>query len=93
MNFKPLGERVLVERKEQETQTASGIYIPDNAKEKPLEGKVVALSKAVEAKGEIAVGDTVVFGKYAGTEISVGGKEYIVLSNSEKNDDILGVLK
>ena len=93
MNFKPLGSRVLVARSEEPTKTASGIIIPDNAKEKPLEGKVVAVSKTVEERGEIAVGDTVVFGKYAGTEITIDGKEYIVLNNSEKNDDILGVRK
>lgn len=93
MNFKPLGERVLVERSEEQTTTASGIIIPDSAKEKPLEGKVVAVSKKVEEKGELAAGDTVVFGKYAGTEIVIDGKDYIVLNNSEKSDEILGVRK
>jgi chaperonin GroES len=93
MNFKPLGSRVLVSRNEEPTKTASGIIIPDNAKEKPLEGKVVAISKAVEERGEIAVNDVVVFGKYAGTEIAIDGEDYIVLNNSEKNDEILGVRK
>ena len=90
MNFKPLGERVIVERKEEAKTTASGIIIPDNAAaEKQTEGTVVAVSKAVEDKGEIAVGDVVLFGKYAGTEIMLDGKEYVVLNNSEKNDEIL----
>lgn len=93
MNFTPLGLRVLVERSVEPTTTASGIIIPDNAKEKPLEGKVVAISKAVKERGEIAVGDTVVFGKYSGTEITMDGKEFVVLNTSEKQDDILGVKK
>lgn len=93
MNFTPLGHRVLVERSVEPTKTASGIIIPDNAKEKPLEGKVVAVSKAIKEKGEIAVGDVVVFGKYSGTEITIDGTEFVVLNNSEKNDDILGVRK
>lgn len=89
MKFKPLGERVIVERKEEATTTASGIIIPDNAAEKQTEGKIVAISKSVEAKGELKVGDEVVFGKYAGSEITLDGKEYVVLNNSEKNDEIL----
>ncbi|MDR2152688.1 MAG: co-chaperone GroES [Helicobacteraceae bacterium] len=93
MLFTPLGYRILVERSEEPTKTASGIIIPDNAKEKPLDGKVVAISKAIKEKGEIAVGDVVVFGKYAGTEIKIDGKDYVVLNNSEKNDDVLGVRK
>jgi len=93
MNFTPLGERVLIKRVEEQTTTSSGIIIPDNAKEKPLEGKVVALSKAVASKGEIAEGDIVIFGKFAGTEIKLDGNEYIVLNNSEKSDEILGVKK
>ncbi|MCI4400055.1 MAG: co-chaperone GroES [Campylobacteraceae bacterium] len=88
MNFKPLGKRILVERTEEVTKTASGIIIPDSAKEKPQMGKVVALSKKVEEKGEIKNGDTVLFGKYAGTEIKVDGKEYLVMNI----DDILGVM-
>jgi len=88
MNFKPLGKRILVERTEEVTKTASGIIIPDSAKEKPQMGRVVALSKKVDERGEIKSGDTVLFGKYAGTEISVDGKEYLVMSI----DDILGVM-
>lgn len=88
MNFKPLGKRVLVQRTEEETKTASGIIIPDNAKEKPQMGKVVAASKKVEERGELKVGDTVVFGKYSGTEVKVDGKDYLVMSI----DDIMGVM-
>lgn len=91
MNFKPLGERVLVERKEEETKTASGLIIPDSAKEKPAEGTVVAMSKSVEAAGELKVGDRVCFGKYAGNDIAIDGKEYIVLNAGEKTNEIIGV--
>ena len=87
MSFKPLGNRVLIEREEQSNQTASGLYIPDSAKEKPLNGKVIAVGKdAIEAG--INEGDTVVFPKYGGTEITIEGKEYLIMSS----DDILGVL-
>ncbi len=87
MSFKPLGNRVLIEREEQTNQTASGLYIPDSAKEKPLNGKVIAVGKdAIEAG--INEGDTVVFPKYGGTEITIEGKEYLIMSS----DDILGVL-
>jgi len=89
MNFTPLGQRVLVKRVEEEAKTASGIIIPDNAKEKPLMGKVVAISSEVEEDGEIANNDTVVFAKYSGTDITLEGDEYLVLNT----DDILGILK
>lgn len=89
MNFQPLGQRVLVERVEETKTTASGIIIPDNAKEKPLSGVVKAVSKEISEEGIIANGDTVVFAKYSGTEISLEGKEYLVLNT----DDVLGVLK
>ena len=84
MNFKPLGDRVLVERVEETNTTASGIIIPDNAKEKPSEGKVLAIGSDVE---EIKEGDVVVFGKYSGTELVLDGNEYLVLEVS----DILGI--
>ncbi|WP_122867509.1 co-chaperone GroES [Campylobacter showae] len=86
MNFQPLGKRVLVERLEDVKTTASGIIIPDNAKEKPLSGKVLAVSSEVEG---VSVGDSVVFAKYGGTEVVLDGKTYLVL----KIEDILGVLK
>ena len=86
MNFQPLGKRVLVERLEYVKTTASGIIIPDNAKEKPLSGKVLAVSSEVEG---VSVGDSVVFAKYGGTEVVLDGKTYLVL----KIEDVLGVLK
>lgn len=86
MKFKPLGKRVLIERVEETNKTATGIIIPDNAKEKPLSGKVVAVSKEVECLQE---GDKVVFAKYGGTEINLDDKKYLVLSI----DDILGIIK
>ncbi|WP_289242942.1 co-chaperone GroES [uncultured Campylobacter sp.] len=87
MNFEPLGKRVLVEREEELKTTASGIIIPDNAsKEKPSQGKVVAVSK--EAEG-LSVGDTVVFAKYSGSEIALDDKKYLVLNT----EDILGIIK
>lgn len=86
MNFQPLGTRVLVERHEEATKTASGIIIPDNAKEKPSQGTVVAVSKEVET---VATGDVVVFGKYAGNELTLDGKTYLVI----ETDDLLGIIK
>ncbi len=87
MSFKPLGNRVLIEREEQTNQTASGLYIPDSAKEKPLNGKVIAVGKdAIEAG--INEGDTVVFPKYGGTELTINGTEYLIMSS----DDIFGVM-
>ena len=89
MQFQPLGKRVLVERQEEATTTATGIIIPDNAnKEKPQQGKVVAVSEKIADKG-IEVGDQVVFGKYTGTEVAVDDKKYLVLNL----EDILGILK
>ncbi len=85
MHFKPLGDRILAERVEETNKTASGIIIPDNAKEKPSQAKVVAVSS--EAK-DVKEGDVVVFGKYSGTELTLDGKEYLVLETS----DILGVV-
>ncbi len=89
MNFEPLGQRVLVERVEEDTTTPSGIIIPDNAKEKPLNGNIVAISKEVEEEGILSVGDKVVFAKYSGTEVVLDNKEYLVMNT----DDLLGILK
>lgn len=87
MNFEPLGKRVLVEREEELKTTASGIIIPDNAsKEKPSQGKVIAVSKEAE---RLSVGDTVVFAKYSGSEITLDDKKYLVLNT----EDILGIIK
>lgn len=86
MNFQPLGKRVLIERVEEAKTTASGIYIPDSAKEKPSQGKVLAVSSEVE---NVAVNDTVVFGKYAGSELTLDGTTYLVI----EIDDLLGIVK
>ena len=86
MNFQPLGKRVLIERLEEAKKTASGIYIPDSAKEKPSQGKVLAVSTEVE---NVAVNDTVVFGKYAGSELTLEGATYLVI----ETDDLLGIVK
>jgi len=87
MSFQPLGNRVLILREEQTNQTASGLYIPDSAKEKPLNGKVIAVGKdAIEAG--INEGDTVVFPKFGGTELTINGTEYLIMSS----DDIFGVM-
>lgn len=86
MKFQPLGKRVLVERIEEATTTASGIIIPDNAKEKPSSGTVVAVSDKVST---VEIGDRVVFGKYSGSEITLDGKTYLVISTG----DLLGIVK
>ena len=91
MSFIPLGQRVLVKTVEEEAKTASGIIIPDSAKEKPLQAEVKAISKELQEDDncEINDGDMIVFAKYSGTEISVDGEDYLVLECS----DILGILK
>ena len=86
MNFQPLGNRTLVERLEEATTTASGIIIPDNAKEKPSQGKVIAVGDEVK---QIATGDVVVFGKYAGSEIAIDGTDYLII----EADEIYGIMK
>lgn len=85
MNFQPLGKRVLVKRVEETNTTISGIIIPDNAKEKPSRGEVVAVSKEVT---ELENGNQVLFGKYAGNEVSFEGTKYMVL----ELDDIFGII-
>ena len=87
--IKPLADRVLVEPKEAETKTASGLYIPDTAKEKPQEGKVIAVGPGEKDEPmEVKVGDEVLYGKYAGTEVTVEGKKYLIV----KQSDILAIL-
>ena len=86
MNFQPLGNRILVERMEEASTTSTGIIIPDNAKEKPSQGKVVAVSDDVK---NVANGDTVVFGKYSGNELTLDGSKYIVIDV----DDVFGIVK
>ena len=93
--IKPLGDRVIIELVEQEETTASGIVLPDSAKEKPQEGKVVAVgSGQVNDKGEkvaleVSEGDRIIFNKYAGTEVKYEGKEYLIL----REDDILAIVE
>jgi len=87
MAFKPLGNRVLIKREEQSNTTASGIIIPDSAKEKPFQGKVIAVGKEAKEDG-INEGDMVVFGKYKITEITVDNEDLLIL-NSE---DIYGII-
>ncbi len=90
MNIQPLSDRVLVEPKAAETQTASGLFIPDTAKEKPLQGTVIAVGPGnSDVTMEVSVGDTVLYGKYGGQEISVDGKDYLIM----KQGEILAVIK
>ena len=95
MKIRPLHDRVVVKRMEEETTTASGIVIPDSAKEKPARGEVLAIgSGKITENGDVRaldvkVGDTVLFGKYAGTELKVEGEDVLVM----REDDILAVLE
>ena len=87
--IRPLADRVVIEPKAAETQTASGLFIPDTAKEKPQQGVVVAVGPGKKDEAmEVAVGDVVIYGKYSGTEVSVDGKDYLIM----KQSDILAVL-
>ena len=95
MNIRPLHDRVIVRRKEEERTTAGGIVIPDSATEKPSMGEVLAVGNGkVTDSGDVRaldvkVGDNVYFGKYSGTEIKIEGTEYLVL----REDDIMGVIE
>jgi chaperonin GroES len=87
--IRPLADRVLIEPKEAETKTASGLYIPDTAKEKPQQGKVIAVGPGKKDEPmEVKVGEEVLYGKYAGTEVSVEDKKYLIV----KQSDILAIL-
>jgi chaperonin GroES len=89
VNIKPLADRVLVEPAEAEQKTASGIIIPDTAKEKPQKGKVIAVGAGKKDEPmTVKVGDAVLYGKYSGTEINVDGKEYLIMRES----DILAIV-
>lgn len=89
VNFKPLADRVLVEPTAAETKTASGIIIPDTAKEKPQEGIVVAAGPGkIDEPTTVKVGDKVLYGKYSGSELKLDGKDYLIV----KESDILGIL-
>ena len=84
LNIKPLDDRVLVEAWPAEEKTASGIIIPDTAKEKPQKGKVVAVGNGKKEEPlTVKVGDSVLYGKYAGTEINISGKEYLIMRESD----------
>jgi chaperonin GroES len=95
MNVRPLRDRILVERLEEGEQKVGGIIIPDTAKEKPQQGKVVAVGNGrITDEGktlplDVKAGDTILFGKYAGTEIKIEGKEYLIL----REDEVLGVVE
>lgn len=87
--IRPLGNRVLIEPKEAETKTASGLYIPDSAKEKPQCGTVVAMGPGTKDEVmEVAAGDVVLYGKYSGTEVSYEGRKYLIM----KQDEILAII-
>ena len=92
--LKPLGDRIIIELVESEEKTASGIVLPDSAKEKPQEGKVVAvgtgrvLENGERVALEVSVGDRIIFSKYAGTEVKYEGNEYLIL----RENDILAVI-
>ena len=91
--FRPLGDRILIKRIKEEEKTKGGIIIPDTAKEKPQEGKVVAVGKGKYEDGklipiEVKVGDKILFGKYSGSEVKLEGEDLIIM----REDDILGIL-
>ncbi len=84
LNVKPLHDRVLVEPAPAETKTASGLFIPDTAKEKPQKGKVVAVGSGKKDEPlTVKVGDTVLYGKYSGTELQVDGTDYLIMRESD----------
>jgi chaperonin GroES len=95
MKIRPLQDRVLVQRVQEEERTKGGIIIPDTAKEKPQEGKVVAVGKGkVDDKGkliplDVKAGDKILFGKYSGSEVKLDGEDYLIM----REEDILGVLE
>ena len=95
MALRPLHDRILVQRIEEEEQKVGGIIIPDTAKEKPQQGKVIAVGKGrIEKDGKISpldvkAGDTVLFGKYAGQEIKIDGNEYLII----REEEVLGVIE
>lgn len=94
-SIRPLNDRIIVQRIEEQEQMRGGLYIPDTAKEKPQEGKVIAVGngKLLESGGrtpiDIKAGDRVLFGKYAGSEVKLDGEEYLIL----REDDVLGVIE
>ncbi|HPE79354.1 MAG: co-chaperone GroES [Sedimenticolaceae bacterium] len=95
MNIRPLHDRVVVRRKEEETTTAGGIVLPGSAAEKPVQGEVIAAGKGKILENgqvrpmDVKVGDTVLFGKYSGTEVKINGQEVLVM----REEDIMGVIE
>jgi chaperonin GroES len=95
MSVRPLHDRIIIERIEEGEQRVGGIIIPDNAKEKPQQGKVIAVGKGrIEKDGKVSpldvkAGDTVLFGKYAGQEIKIDGKELLII----REEEVLGVIE
>jgi chaperonin GroES len=95
MKLRPLQDRIIVKRLEEETKTAGGIFIPETAKEKPQKGEVIAVGKGKKTEDgkvlpvDVKKGDKVLFGKYAGTEIKIDGEEYLIM----REDDILGIME
>jgi chaperonin GroES len=93
--LRPLQDRILVKRVEEETKTAGGLFIPETAKEKPQRGEIVAAGKGKKTEDgkvlplDVKVGDKVLFGKYAGTEIKVDGEDYLIM----REDDLLAVVE
>jgi len=95
MNIRPLGDRILVKRIKEEDKTKGGIIIPDTAKEKPQEGRIVAVGKGKMTETgklvapDVKAGDTILFGKYSGSEVKVDGEEHMIM----REEDVLGVLE
>ena len=93
--IRPLQDRILVQRIEADEKTAGGIYIPDTAKEKPQEGKIVAVGKGKRSENgdiqplDVKVNDRILFSKYGGTEVKIDGEDYLIM----REDDILGVIE
>lgn len=95
MNIRPLHDRIVVKRIDASDSTAGGLFIPDSAKEKPYEGKVVAVSRGKRLEDgnlmplDVALGDHILYGKYTGSEIRLAGEEYLIV----REDEVLGVLE
>ena len=95
MKIRPLGDRLLVQRIEEEEKSTGGIIIPDSAKEKPQEGKVIAVGKGKMLDDgkmvplEVKAGDRILFGKYAGTDVKIEGEEHLIM----REDDVLGIIE
>ena len=95
MKIRPLSDRLLVKRVKEEEKTKGGIIIPDTAKEKPQEGKVVAVGKGKMTEAgklvtpEVKAGDTILFGKYSGSEVTLDGEEHLIM----REDDVMGVVE